>query len=279
MAEHGTTWCPGCGNFPILDTAKKVIKDDLKLETRSFVIVAGIGQAAKLPHYFKDCNLYNGLHGRALPLAIGIKLANHNLKVLVFSGDGDLLAEGGNHFIHAIRRNIGIACFLHNNQVYGLTIGQSSPTTDLGFVTRIQYEGVISKPFYPLKVALALGAGFVARTFAGNQKHMGYIMKEAIQYKGFALVDILQPCVSFNTKNTYAWYRENTKILDDSYDPSDLEAAFKISDKWGKEIPLGIIYKKDMPAYEEQISVLKEDTLINQSFKATNMEALASTIF
>ena len=276
MAKHDLTWwCPGCGNFPILETAQKVIKEDLKLETDSFVIVSGIGQAAKLPHYFGECNMFNGLHGRAIPVATGIKLANHNLKVCVFSGDGDLLAEGGNHFMHAIRRNIGITCFLHNNQIYGLTKGQASPTSDPEFVTKINYYGVISKPFYPLKIALSLGASFVARTFAGNKEHMGKIMAEAINYNGFALVDILQPCVTLNKKNTYMWYKENTTVLDDSYDPADLETAFKMAGTWGNDIPLGVIYKKEMPSYEDQLPVLQKDTLVNQSISRSNSNDIA----
>jgi len=145
--------------------------------------------------------MFNGLHGSALSIATGIKLANHKLKVIIFSGDGDMLAEGGNHFIHAIRRNIGVTCFIHNNQIYGLTKGQDSPTSDLGFITKINYEGIILKPFYPLKVALVLGANFIARTFTGNQEHMAKIMQEAFNYNGFALVDILQLCVTFNKKN------------------------------------------------------------------------------
>lgn len=278
MVKHDLTWCSGCGNFPILETAKKVIEHDLKLETSSFVIVSGIGQAAKLPHYFGNCNLFNGLHGRAIPVAIGIKLANHNLKVLLFSGDGDLLAEGGNHLIHAVRRNIGITCFLHNNQIYGLTKGQSSPTSDPGFITNINHGGVILKPFYPLKVALALGAGFVARTLAGNKEHMEKIMAEAINYNGFALVDILQPCVTFNKKNTYMWHKENTTVLDDSYDPADLEAAFKMSGKWDKDIPVGVIYKKKMLSYEDQLPVLRKDTLVNQGLNPSNIDYIVSKL-
>jgi 2-oxoglutarate ferredoxin oxidoreductase subunit beta len=272
MTLQKTTWCPGCGNFPILDTATRLIKEELKLKTSSYVIVSGIGQAAKLPHYFKGCNFFNGLHGRAIPVATGIKMANHKLKVFVFSGDGDLLAEGGNHFIHAIRRNIGITCVLHNNQVYGLTKGQASPTADLDYTTKIQYMGVKAKPFYPLKTALVLGAGFVARTTAGNKGHMKEILKEAVNYNGFALVDILQPCVAFNKKNTYQWYKEHTTILDDSYDSGDLELAMKIADRWDHNIPLGIIYRKELSSYEEKLPLLQRDSLVSQSFNAENIQ-------
>lgn len=278
MNKHNPSWCPGCGDFSILTTSKKVIEQDLKLETKSYVIVSGIGQAAKLPHFFGDCNMFNGLHGRALSIATGLKLANHKLKVIVFSGDGDLLAEGGNHFIHAIRRNIGVTCFLHNNQIYGLTKGQASPTSDPGLITKINYEGVISKPLYPLKVALALGANFVARTFAGNQEHMAAIMQEAINYNGFALVDILQPCVTFNKKNTYDWYKENTRMLHDSYDSGCLKTAIETDGNRENGIPLGVIYKKEELSYEQQVPVLKNGPLIEQSLNNPNFDNVTTLL-
>ena len=267
MADKKISWCSGCGNFPILEIAEKVIKEDIKLETKSYIIVSGIGQAAKFPHYFGNCNFFNGLHGRALPVATGIKLGNNKLKVFVFSGDGDLLGEGGNHFIHAIRRNIGITCFLHNNQVYGLTKGQPSPTSDLGFVTKINDKGVISAPFFPLKVALSLGANFVARTFAGDREHMAYIMKEAIKYEGFALVEILQPCVTFNKKNTYSWFKNNIRVLGDSYDSTSIEKAINLAGGWTNGIPIGVIYSKKAASYEDRIDIIRNKSLIEQSLQ------------
>ena len=167
-ADTTPAWCPGCGNFPILKAFTAALAES-GLNPDKVVLVSGIGQAAKFPHYVTPtCNIFNGLHGRALPAATGIKCANHELAVIVVSGDGDMYGEGGNHFIHAIRRNIGVKVFVHDNQVYGLTKGQASPTSDEGFVTSIQTHGVVSAPFHPLALAIVEDCSLVARTFAGG---------------------------------------------------------------------------------------------------------------
>ena len=256
-------WCPGCGNFPILKVIDQAL-DESGVDRRKLVLVSGIGQAAKLPHYTR-ANVFNGLHGRAIPAATGIKLANHKLEVIITSGDGDMYGEGGNHFIHAIRRNVGIKAFVHNNQVYGLTKGQASPTSDPGFVTKVQVHGVISDRFNPLAIAIVEDAAFVARSFAGDQAHLKQMMIEAIQCaNGFALLDILQPCVSFNKINTYQWYRQRVKKVDDSHDPYDRAKALDLAFKWGDEIPLGVIYRSRRPSFESKLSVLAEKTLVEQ---------------
>jgi 2-oxoglutarate ferredoxin oxidoreductase subunit beta len=228
------------------------------------VLVSGIGQAAKLPHYTK-ANVFNGLHGRAVPAATAVKLANHALEVVITSGDGDMYGEGGNHFIHAVRRNIGIKAFVHNNQVYGLTKGQASPTSDLGFVTKIQTHGVMSVPFNPLALAVVEDAGFVARSFAGDKEHLFEMMKEALANKsGFTLLDILQPCVSFNKVNTFKWYRERAKKIDASHDAYDREKAIRLALQWGDQIPVGIIYRSKRPSFESRVSVLEKGTLVER---------------
>ncbi|MBN1766543.1 MAG: 2-oxoacid:ferredoxin oxidoreductase subunit beta [Sedimentisphaerales bacterium] len=258
--EAEPAWCPGCGDFPILKNFDKAI-EAAGIDRRQLVLVSGIGQAAKLPHYTR-ANVFNGLHGRALPAATGIKLANHHLEVVITSGDGDMYGEGGNHFIHAIRRNISIKAFVHNNQVYGLTKGQASPTSDIGFVTKIQTQGVINQPLNPLALAIVEDCSFVARTFAGNPQHMQEMMVTALNHKqGFVLLDILQPCVSFNRVNTYDWYRRRVKPIDDSHDPYDRLRALELAFQWGDEIPIGIIYRSKRPALEGQIPVLKQKSL------------------
>lgn len=255
-------WCPGCGNFKILDTFKEVFENG-KYDPVNFVLVSGIGQAAKLPHYFK-ANVFNGLHGRALPAATGIKLANHELNVIVTSGEGDMYGEGGNHFIHTIRRNIGIKAFVHNNQIYGLTKGQASPTSDLGMKTPVQIHGVKLAPFNPLALAIVENCSFVARSFAGDKEHLSSMMKAAIEHEGgFALLDILQPCVTFNHYNTFKWYKERTKPIGKDHDPEDQIAALKLAMQPEDEIPIGIFYKGNRPAYEKNLEILKEDSLIN----------------
>lgn len=258
-------WCPGCGDFSILKCLKQALVD-LGLSPHQVLIVSGIGQAAKTPHYLR-CNVFNGLHGRDIPVAVGAKIANSDLVVIAESGDGDIYGEGGNHFIHNIRRNVNIKVFIHNNQIYGLTKGQASPTSELGMVTRVQVNGVINPPFNPIAVAIALDASFVARSFSGDQEHLIEMMKSAITHNGFAILDILQPCVSFNRINTFQWYKERIYKLDEEYSPTDRVSAFRKSLEWGDKIPIGVIYKKIRPTYEEQLPQLKEMPLYRQSIE------------
>jgi 2-oxoglutarate ferredoxin oxidoreductase subunit beta len=269
-------WCPGCGNFPILKALDRAIQE-VGLDRRKLVLVSGIGQAAKTPHSIA-ANVFDGLHGRALPAATGIKIANHELEVVITSGDGDMYGEGGNHLLHAIRRNIGVKAFVHNNQVYGLTKGQASPTSDIGFVTKIQKHGVINAPANPLALAIVGGCSFVARTFAGDPKHLLGILVTALRHQGgFVLVDILQPCVTFNLKNTYKWYRERVKPIDDSHDPFDRMKALELAMKWPsetpgaamEEIPTGVIYRSRRPSFESQVPVFAAGTLCRQFERGT----------
>ena len=260
--DRETAWCPGCGNFP-LRTALVSALGELELSPDQVVMFTGIGQAAKMPHYIK-INGFNGLHGRALPPAIGQRIGNHKLKVIVESGDGDTYGEGGNHLLHNIRRNPDLAHLVHNNQIYGLTKGQASPTTGEEITTAIQPEGVTAAPFNPIRFALAMEASFVARSFVGDREHLKEIMKAAIKHRGYALVDILQPCVSFNKVNTYQWYQKRVYKLDDEYDSSDLEKALSKSKEWGDKIPIGIFYKEEKPIFRDQFSHLSDQTLVDQ---------------
>ncbi len=248
MENIDIAWCPGCGNFSILKAIKKALSE-LGIKRDKLVVSSGIGQGAKTPHYFKT-NFFNGLHGRALPVGIGIKAVNPDLVVICQGGDGDMYGEGGNHFIHAIRRNPDLTNIIHNNMVYGLTKGQASPTSQRNFKTPVQVGGVSSQPFDPISVAIALGASFVARAFSGDIEETKDVLKEAISHKGYSLVDIFQPCVSFNKVNTHKWFKENTYYLNDSHDPYDREQALKCALEKEK-LPLGIIYKKkDNPVFE-----------------------------
>jgi 2-oxoglutarate/2-oxoacid ferredoxin oxidoreductase subunit beta len=244
-----TAWCPGCGNFDIAAAITRVL-DELQLKPSEVLLVGGIGQAAKLNQYV-NANGFSGLHGRALPAAAAAKMANEKLTVIVNTGDGDSYGEGGNHFLHNIRRNVDITHFAHDNQIYGLTKGQASPTSDSCSVDRTGACN-LSKPFQPLLIALAAGATFAARTFSGNREHMVRMMKAAIQHKGYALVDILQPCVSFNKVNTFGYYKERTYELEKEYDATNLEAALLRSMEYGPKIPIGIFYQVPKPTYHEQ---------------------------
>ena len=259
-ADTSPAWCPGCGNYPLLKTLDAAL-EEAEIDRTRLVLVSGIGQAAKLPHYTK-ANVFNGLHGRALPAATGIKLANHALTVVVTSGDGDMYGEGGNHFLHAIRRNVGVKAFVHDNQVYGLTKGQASPTSEQGFVTKIQTHGVMSLPLRPLALAIVEDCSFVARSFTGTPDHLREMMVEALRHEGgFALLDILQPCPSFNRQNTFKWYKDRVRPIDGSHDPTDREAALRLAFAWGDEIPIGIYYRSGRPSFESQLGVLADGPL------------------
>ena len=250
-------WCPGCGNFGILNTLKKVLTN-LKIHPEKLVLVSGIGQAAKIPHYFRT-NLFNGLHGRSLPAATAIKSANPSLTVIDESGDGDMYGEGGNHLIHTIRRNPDITNIVHNNMVYGLTKGQASPTSQIGFKTPLQVNGVILEPFNPLAVAIALDASFVARVCIADTEQTTEILTKAIAHKGYALVDIFQPCVTFNKINTYQWFRDHTYNLEDSYDPHDRNEAFQRACETDK-MPLGLFYiSRGKKTFEENIGLYRKN--------------------
>jgi 2-oxoglutarate/2-oxoacid ferredoxin oxidoreductase subunit beta len=251
-------WCPGCGNFAILDGIKHAAAE-LEIRPEDLVIVSGIGQAAKTPHYIR-ANGFNGLHGRALPPAQGIKMVNKNLKVIITSGDGDAYGEGGNHFLHVMRRNLDITQIVHDNQIYGLTKGQGSPTTAKGQKTSMQFDGVYLDPLNPLTVAISAGATFVARAFSGHKESLVKILKEAISHKGYALVDIMQPCVTFNKVNTFKWYKDRMYLLDDSYDASNKLAALEKSMQFGDEgIPVGVIYREVGKAVFEELHPVIRD--------------------
>ncbi|MCG8532876.1 MAG: 2-oxoacid:ferredoxin oxidoreductase subunit beta [Desulfovibrionales bacterium] len=244
---YNEAWCPGCGNFDILAAVKQSLAE-LDIAPDKAVIVSGIGQAAKLPHYI-TANGFNGLHGRALPPAQAIKIVNPELNVLVSSGDGCTYGEGGNHFLAAIRRNVDMTVLVHDNQIYGLTKGQASPTTTEGHVTKTQPVGVTNAPFNPVSVAVAMKANFVARSFSGNKEHLIEMIKKGVTHSGFSLIDIFQPCISFNKVNTFGWYRKHCYELPEEYDPTDWETAVKTAEEFHEKIPLGVLYRNNRKKY------------------------------
>ncbi len=273
---HGTdiAWCPACGNFPIL-TIMKAALAELDIPPERVVLTSGIGQAAKTPHYLR-VNYFNGLHGRALSPAIAIKLASPALTVIAESGDGDTYGEGGNHFLHTIRRNPDITNIVHNNMIYGLTKGQASPTSEQGLVTPLQPHGVVTEPFNPIAVAISLGATFVARAYAGNIAQAVGIVKQAIEHQGYALVDIFQPCVVFNKQNTYQWFMEHTYTLDEKHDAGNREAAWKIGMDQ-EHMALGVIYRETgRPTYESRVRT-GEDMLIHRTRDDVKVRALVDS--
>lgn len=271
--DNENQWCPGCGNFSILQAMKKAFLK-LGIAPKDLLIVSGIGQAGKTPNFIA-CNMLHGLHGRALPLATGAKIANNNLDIVVSTGDGDCYGEGGNHFIAAVRRNIDITLLVHDNQVYGLTKGQASPTSSFGMQTKMQAKGTTSFPFNPIAIALVSGAGFVARGFSGNTDQLSELIVQAHNYEGFSMIDILQPCVSFNKINTNAWYKERVyDLLETDHDASDFEKALKLAHAGDESIPTGIIYKTSGVPYHERVDILKKEPLFSHDFSREKMREI-----
>jgi 2-oxoglutarate ferredoxin oxidoreductase subunit beta len=276
-SDDPIAWCPGCGNFSILEALKEALVA-LDKKPNEIVIVSGIGQAPKTPHYLR-CNAFNGLHGRTLPVATGIKLANHDLTVLAEGGDGDGYAEGGNHFIHAMRRNIDMTYLVHDNQVYGLTKGQTSPTSELGYISRTTPTGALNPPMSPLLLAIASNCSFVARGFSGEKEHLSDLIQKAVLHKGFAFIDILQTCVSFNHVNTYKWYKGRVYNINEgaTYDIHDRMAAFEKAQEWGEKIPIGIIYSTERPTRDEQEPAIGAMSLVKQEIDRKSFEGILGT--
>ncbi|WP_035239422.1 thiamine pyrophosphate-dependent enzyme [Desulfobacter vibrioformis] len=263
-SAYKNQWCPGCGNFGILEAMKDAF-GKLNIAPEKLLIVSGIGQAAKTPHFMK-CNFLHGIHGRALSLALGAKIANQDLNIVVNSGDGDCYGEGGNHFIHAVRRNADMTLLVHDNRIYGLTKGQASPTSARGMTTPMQPDGVIAEPLNGPALALTMGAGFVARGFSGNVQHLSSLIQAAVQYKGFSVIDIFQPCVTFNRVNTAQWYKERIYELDNTDSRDDFHQAMKLAFETGDRIPVGILYAKKKQEFISQIKTLEKGPLIDRPY-------------
>ena len=259
------TWCTGCGNYGIWNAVKQALAR-LDLAPHQVMLVSGIGCGSKLPDY-THANGSLTLHGRTLPVAFGVRLANHGLKVICTHGDGDAYAEGLGHMLHAARRNIGLVDIVQDNRIYGLTKGQYSPTSDQGKVSKTSPWGALERPVNPLALALAAGATFVARSWSGDVPHLADLIVRAVQHRGYALIDVLQPCVTFNRASSYDFYRPRVYKLQEepAYDASDRVAAMQRALEWGERIPIGIFYQtEDLPAYEEGVPALKAGPLARQ---------------
>lgn len=258
-------WCPGCGDFGILIALKQAIFE-LKLDPENVMLVSGIGCGSQAPHLVKVYG-FHSLHGRALPVATAMKMANHKMKIIVMGGDGDGYGIGMAHFIHTARRNFDITYIVQNNQVYGLTKGQTSPTSDKGFKTKSTPEGVIEIAVRPLGLSIMSGATFAARGFAGDVMHLKEIIKQGIEHKGFSHIDALQPCVTFNKVNTYQWYQERVYKLEanPSYDPTNRAMALAKAEEWGERIAVGVYYREERPSYNDELPQLATETLLEQT--------------
>lgn len=258
-------WCPGCGDYGVLAALQKALVD-LQIPLHNVVTISGIGCSSNLPGYVNTYGMHT-LHGRSLPVATGVKLANHALTVIVTGGDGDGFGIGGNHFVHTMRRNVDLLYIVMDNQIYGLTTGQTSPTSRIGMKTKSMPFGNIESPISPISLALAAGCTFVARGFSGEQKHLTELIKLGIQHPGFSLLDVFSPCVTYNHDNTYQWFRPRVKKLEDdpSYDASDWIAAMEKSVLWGDEIPIGKFFERtDIPPLHAAEPILNQGPLTNQ---------------
>jgi len=271
--DRENTWCPGCGNFAILDVLKNTLAN-LGLSPSKVLVVSGIGQAGKMPGHFR-VNTLNVLHGRVLPAATGVSLSSNRLKIIAVGGDGDGLAEGGNHIIHAARRNIDVTYLMHNNMVYGLTKGQVSPTSDSGLQTPTTPNGNPLAGLNPVMLLLGLKANFVARSFSGSKEQLGRILEKAIKKPGFAFIDILQPCPSFNKVNTHGWFKKRVyDINEEGHKPDSLSEAFKAAMEWGERIPTGIFYDNQnaKPVFNEALLGSRDRSLTEEKLNPLDIE-------
>jgi 2-oxoglutarate ferredoxin oxidoreductase subunit beta len=258
-------WCPGCGDFGVLAAIQKALVE-LQVPNHEVVTISGIGCSSNLPGYINTYGMHT-LHGRALAVATGVKLANHGLTVLVTGGDGDGFGIGGNHFVHTMRRNVDLLYIVMDNQIYGLTTGQTSPTSRIGMKTKSMPFGNVEAPVNPIALALAAGATFVGRGFSAEQKHLTELIKRGIEHKGFSFLDVFSPCVTYNHDNTFQWFRPRVKKLEDDpdYDPTDWIAAMEKSLLWGDEIAIGRFFeRKDVPTLHGAEPVLNEGPLVHR---------------
>jgi 2-oxoglutarate ferredoxin oxidoreductase subunit beta len=262
LSGYTPTWCPGCGNFGIIRALRMALADQ-GLKASDIFVAFDIGCSGNM-NDFLNANSMHTLHGRAIPTAIGMKLAHHTKPVLVVGGDGGLYGEGGNHVLHACRGNHDITVIAHDNMVYGLTTGQVAPTANKGFKSRSTPTGIIETPINALALTITQGATFVAQTFANDAKHMADMIKRGMQHKGFSLINILQPCVTFNKINTFEYFLKNSYKLDTSYNPESIELALqKALEPINERFPLGVVYEnKNKLPFHEELLALTNNTLL-----------------
>jgi 2-oxoglutarate/2-oxoacid ferredoxin oxidoreductase subunit beta len=272
-SEVKPDWCPGCGDYGVLNSLQKACAD-LNMDPKDIMVVSGIGCSSNLPGFFNSYGMHT-LHGRGLAVANGVKLGNKDLTVIATGGDGDGYGIGVGHFIHSIRRNVDLTYIVMDNQIYGLTTGQTSPTTELDVKTKSTPAGNLEQPLNPIALALAGGCSFVARGFSGEPTQLAELYKKAITHKGFALIDVFSPCVTYNKQNTYPWFKERVyKLEDENHDTTNFEAAMKRAQEWGTRIPIGVFYAKERPVYEDGDIAQQQGALAKQTIKPLDQDIL-----
>jgi 2-oxoglutarate/2-oxoacid ferredoxin oxidoreductase subunit beta len=265
-------WCPGCGDFSVQAAIQRAAAN-AGLEPENLAIISGIGCSGRISGYINAYG-FHGVHGRSLPIAQGLKMANRDLTVIAAGGDGDGFAIGMGHTVHAIRRNINMTYIVMDNQIYGLTKGQTSPRSSVGFKTKSTPQGSIESALSPLEMALSVGATFVAQSFSSDLKQLTRLIEEAIQHKGFSLINVYSPCVTFNKINTYDWFKENIVNIDqeEGYDPSNrIGAMTRLMETGG--MLTGLIYQdKSKPSYEEQVPGFRQEPISKQNIQISESE-------
>lgn len=265
-------WCPGCGDFSVQAAIQRAAAN-LNLEPEELAVISGIGCSGRISGYINAYGLH-GIHGRALPIAQGVKLANRELTVIASGGDGDGFAIGMGHTIHAIRRNINITYIVMDNQIYGLTKGQTSPRSGEGFKTKSTPEGSIESPLSPLELAISSGATFVAQSFSSDIKQLTSLIEQGVRHEGFSLINVFSPCVTFNKVNTYDWFKENLTNLDEveGYDPSNRIAAMNMLMETGGMLT-GLVYQNaSRTSYENLLPGFRQESLAGQEMQLTESE-------
>lgn len=267
------SWCPGCGNFGIWYALKNAFHE-LNFDNNEITMVFGIGCSGNLSNFLKVYG-FHSIHGRTLPVASGIKLANHKLNVIATSGDGDGLGIGLGHFVHTCRRNIDITYIIHDNRVYGLTTGQTAPTSPKGFVSKSTPFGVIEMPVNPLALAIQSGATFVARGYSGEIDHLASLIVQGVKHKGFAVIDVLQPCVTFNPSFSYPFYNPRVYKLEEvGHDFTDFNKALTLAQEVNEKIPIGIFYKVQRETYEEASIELGDKPLTDDNLENIDVTSI-----
>jgi 2-oxoglutarate/2-oxoacid ferredoxin oxidoreductase subunit beta len=277
-SETRPDWCPGCGDFGVLNSLIQAVAN-LEIDPKDLLVVSGIGCSSNLPGFIHSYG-FHSLHGRAMAVATGARLANPDLNVVVTGGDGDGYGIGVGHFIHAMRRNLDITYIVMDNQIYGLTTGQASPTSSRNFVTKSSPTGTVEDPINPIALALVAGASYVARGFSGDPKHLTQLIQDGMKHKGFALVDVFSPCVTWNKIDTYEYFRQNCyKFNGADYNTGDLDAALAKSREIAPKLPIGLFYETQKPTYEESDPVIKNGPAVKAPLKIAEPQLILKEFY
>jgi 2-oxoglutarate/2-oxoacid ferredoxin oxidoreductase subunit beta len=256
-------WCPGCGDFGVLTALQKAAAE-LELDPNRTVLATGIGCSGNITAYLRTFGIH-GIHGRVLPLATGVKVANPDLTVIAAGGDGDGFGIGLSHFLHAARRNVNVTYIVMDNQVYGLTKGQTSATSPADMTTKGSPQGPLASPLNPLALALSAGATFVAQGYSGDQRGLIDLIKRGLQHRGFSFINTQSPCVTYNLVNTFDWFKSNIRNV--THDATDWDAAMHVAND-RSVVPVGLLYQSERPTFNQMAYPIKADEGVPRAVEA-----------